>query len=217
MKHLLLLLVLVNFISCDKEFRIIDKPIEFTENRVNATIQYINEHYGIETTTPVIDPKVIVLHWTYIPTLDSAFSEFKNEDLNPDRTEISNASNLNVSSQFMVDRDGTIYRLMPENYMARHVIGLNYNAIGIENVGGDEQTPLTQEQVDANIKLVTYLKGKYNIDYVIGHYQYTLFEEHELWLEKDDGYRTEKTDPGEDFVTKVFKATQHLGLKNLPE
>lgn len=217
MKHLLLLLVLVNLISCDKELRIIDKPIEFTENRVNATLQYINEHYGLETTTPVIDPKIIVLHWTYIPTLEGAFSEFKNEYLNPNRTEISNASNLNVSSQFMVDRDGTIYRLMPENYMARHVIGLNYNAIGIENVGGDENTPLTQEQVDANIKLVTYLKGKYNIDYLIGHYQYTSFERHELWLEKDDGYRTEKTDPGEDFVSKVFKATQHLGLKNLPE
>jgi N-acetylmuramoyl-L-alanine amidase len=217
MKHLLLLLFCVNLISCDRNLKIIDKPIEFTENRVNATLQYINDHYGIETNTPVIDPKIIVLHWTYIPTLDGAFSEFKNEDLNPDRTAISNASNLNVSSQFMVDRDGTIYRLMPENYMARHVIGLNYNAIGIENVGGDKNTPLTQEQVDANIKLVTYLKGKYDIEYVIGHYQYTLFEGHKLWLEKDDGYRTEKTDPGEDFVTKVFKATQHLGLKNLPE
>ncbi len=36
----------------------------------------------------------------------------------------------------MVDRDGTRYRLMPETYMARHVIGLNYYSIGIENVGG---------------------------------------------------------------------------------
>ena len=32
-----------------------------------------------------------------------------------------------------VDRDGTICRLMPETWMARHVIGLNYSAIGIEN------------------------------------------------------------------------------------
>lgn len=217
MKHLLLLLFFLPLISCNNDLQIIDKPIEFNENRINGTIQYIQEHYGIETTSPVIDPKIIVLHWTYIRTFEGAFAEFKNESLNAQRSDISNASNLNVSSQFMVDRDGTIYRLMPENYMARHVIGLNYNAIGIENVGGDENTPLTQEQVEANIKLVTYLKEKYNIEYVIGHYQYTLFEGHELWLEKDDGYRTEKTDPGVDFVTKVFDATKHLGLKNLPE
>jgi len=31
-----------------------------------------------------------------------------------------------------VDRDGTVYRLMPENWMARHCIGLNHVAIGVE-------------------------------------------------------------------------------------
>ena len=52
--------------------------------------------------------------------------------------------------------------------MARHVIGLNHCAIGIENVGGTIDTPLTKKQLKANIKLVNYLKQQYpKIDYSI--------------------------------------------------
>ena len=76
--------------------------------------------------------------------------------------------------------------------------------------------PLTQDQLRANIWLIEYLAGKYDIDYVIGHSEYTLFEGHELWLEKDDGYRTTKTDPGEDFMQKVRQATKKLNFKPLP-
>ena len=43
---------------------------------------------------------------------------------------------------------------MPENYMARHVIGLNHSSIGIENVGGNDTLPLTDMQVEANINLL---------------------------------------------------------------
>ena len=62
-----------------------------------------------------------------------------------------------------------------------------------------------------------YLKDKYDIDYLIGHYEYTLFENHPLWLEKDDGYRTKKTDPGPDFMFKVRKAVKNLEFKELPK
>lgn len=217
MRFILLILTLFLFASCNTDKPIIDKPIEFGENRVDLTLQYIKEHYHIDATTPEIDPKIVVIHWTAIPTFEESFNEFKNEQLNSDRTAIIGASNLNVSSQFMVDRDGTIYRLMPENYMARHVIGLNYNSIGIENVGGTADTPLTKAQLESNIQLVKYLKEKYAIEYVIGHYQYTEFDGHEYWLEKDDGYRTEKSDPDVTFLNNVLDATKYLGIKNLPE
>lgn len=60
----------------------------------------------------------------------------------------------------MVDRDGSIYQLMPEKWMARHVIGLNHYAIGIENVGGiNGKDDLTDAQARANAFLVCYLKG----------------------------------------------------------
>jgi len=211
------LILLLGIISCNKEPKIIDKPIEFGELREQLTLDYMKSHYGIVQTSPIIDPKMIVIHWTAIPTLEKSFGAFVNTKIGSHRTQINTASQLNVSSQFMIDLDGTIYRLMPENYMARHVIGLNHCAIGIENVGGTNDTPLTEKQLKANIWLVKYLKNKYDIDYVIGHYEYTNFENHELWLEKDEGYRTKKTDPGKDFLFKIKNATKDLGFKEIPE
>src|SRR5690606_11135645 len=110
------------------------------------------------------------------------------------RTAIADASTLNVSAQYVIDRDGTIYQLMPDTLMARHVTGLNHCAIGIENIGGPK-APLTKAQLKANTKLIKKLKKKYPIDYLIGLYQYTLFESTDLWKEKDQGYRTKKSDP----------------------
>jgi N-acetylmuramoyl-L-alanine amidase len=105
---------------------------------------------------------------------------------------------------------------MDETTMARHVIGLNHCAIGVENVGGTAQTPLTKAQIKANIRLVKYLAKKYDIDYLIGHYEYTNFIGHELWLEKDDVYRTKKTDPGADFLNAVKEGTKKLKFKPTP-
>jgi N-acetylmuramoyl-L-alanine amidase len=92
---------------------------------------------------------------------------------------------------------------MPETYMARHVIGLNLSSIGIENVGGAKKS-LTTEQLKANIELIQYLKNKYKtIEYLIGHYEYTNFEEHPLFLEKDAKYRTIKHDPDINFMNSL--------------
>ena len=40
-----------------------------------------------------------------------------------------------ICSHFVIDRDGTIYRLVTPTIMCRHTVGLNYTAIGIEHVG----------------------------------------------------------------------------------
>jgi len=207
---------IVLFTSCNSA-KIVDKPIIFDDSRNELTLEYLSEHYGLDQEIPTIIPKIIVLHWTEIPTLQKSFDAFYNSKLPNWRPEINRASALNVSTQFLVDQDGTIYRLMPETTMARHVIGLNHCAIGIENVGGTKELPLTQKQVKANIKLVAYLSKKYNIDYLIGHYEYTNFENHELWLEKDDGYRTQKVDPGEDFLNQVKNATRQFNFKQTPQ
>ena len=203
--------------ACTESKEIVDRPIVFDEERKQLTLEYLSERYGLEQKEPTIKPKMIVLHWTVIPTLEKSFSAFNQPTLQNSRPDITSAGNLNVSSQFMVDRDGTIYRLMPETVMARHVIGLNHCAIGVENIGGGEELPLTEAQLQANIWLVRYLARKYNIEYVIGHYEYTLFEGHELWLEKDNSYRTKKTDPGADFMQKIREATKDLDFKPLPK
>lgn len=201
--------------SC-KSHKIIDKPIDFPQERIDLSLEYMQDRYGLQRSEPKINPKMIVLHWTAIPTLEASFNAFKNSRLPESREAISGASQLNVSSHFLVDRDGTIYRLMPETIMARHVIGLNHTAIGVENVGGTRDTPLTDAQLQSNIWLVNYLSGKYDIQYVIGHYEYTNFEGHELWLEKDEGYRTEKTDPGVDFMQKLREAFKNKEFKAIP-
>ena len=217
MKKTSLLLVLAAlFVACSVQRVIVDIPIIFDEQRMELTKEYLLNRYNLDQETPEITPKMVVLHWTAIPSLKKSFEAFNRSTLPNWRPDLENVSGLNVSSHFLVDQDGTIYRLMPETLMARHTIGLNHCAIGIENVGGTEGMPLTKAQLRSNIYLVNYLASKYDIDYVIGHQEYTLFENHPLWLEVDDGYRTEKTDPGMDFVEKVRKATKKFNFKPVP-
>ena len=217
MKQFLLTFMAIILLSCSASKEIENKPIVFNQERVELTREYLLERYGLQQESPYISPKMIVLHWTVIPTLEEAFEAFDPATLPNWRPDIENVSGLNVSSQFMVDRDGTIYSLMPETNMARHVIGLNHCAIGIENIGGTKELPLTKAQLKSNIWLVEYLSNKYPIEYLIGHYEYTNFVNHPLWLEKDETYRTIKTDPGKDFMEKVRKATKNLNFKPVPE
>jgi beta-N-acetylhexosaminidase len=200
--------------------RIIDKPIDFGKARVEMTKAYIWKHYGKKVKDITITPQVIVLHWTAEMSFDKSFNRLKPQKLLTDRKDIAKASLLNVSAHFMVARDGTIYRLMPENWMARHVIGLNYSSIGVENIGGkgNRAEDLTPAQLKANIALVRYLKAKYpTITYLIGHHEYRQMESTPLWLERDKGYRTVKSDPGKKFMSDVRKAVKDLKLKYPPE
>lgn len=202
------------------EIKIIDKPIDFGPERIAMTKAYIKSHYGKKVNNIKITPKIILLHWTAEMSFDKSFKRLQPQRLLTDRKDIAKASLLNVSSQFLVARDGTIYRLMPENWMARHVIGLNYSSIGIENVGGKDNKidDLTPTQVKSNIALVEYLKAKYpSIEYLVGHHEYRQMEHTSLWLEKDKGYRTVKSDPGDAFMHKVYSKTKYLGLKRAPK
>lgn len=202
--------------SCGIEKRIVQKPIVFDAQRVQLTKEYLQKRYNMSGDTLTILPKMIVVHHTVIPTFQKTFQAFNPSVLPNWRPDIERVSGLNVSSHYVVDRDGTIYQLMPETFMARHVIGLNHCAIGIENVGGGEDLPLTKAQLRATTKLVYYLAKKYDIEYLIGHYEYTRFEGHPLWLEVDGGYRTKKDDPSMDFMKKVRDATKKLAFKAVP-
>ena len=198
-----------------QEIKIIDKPIIYDSTRIKLSLEYLKVRHGIIKKEPKIDPIMIVLHWTAAKTMSSTYHTFNPPTLNGDRKAIAGASNLNVSSQFLIDRNGTIYRLMPEDNFARHVIGLNYCAIGVENVGSID-FPLTEAQLLANEQLVRYLTNKYNIQYLIGHYEYTLFKNSDLWKETDPNYLTGKNDPGADFMQKLRIKTKDLNLLGVP-
>ena len=200
--------------------KIVDKPIEFGAERIAMTKSYIKQHYGRKVNNIKITPKIIVLHWTAEMSFNKSFKRLQPQKLLTDRKDIAKASLLNVSAQFLVARDGTIFRLMPENWMARHVIGLNYSSIGVENVGGkgNKKDDLTAAQRKSNIALIRYLKAKYpSIEYLIGHHEYRQMEKTSLWLEKDKGYRTVKSDPGKRFMSDMRKATEDLHLKMPPK
>jgi N-acetyl-anhydromuramyl-L-alanine amidase AmpD len=195
---------------------IVDKPIPFGEVRKKLTIEYIRAHYDPAAASIEIVPKMIVIHWTDSSTLKSVLSAFEPEKLPFWRFDIRRAGPVNVSAQFAVDRDGTVCRLMPETWMARHTIGLNRIAIGVENVGGP-RWPLTGEQLMANAELVRYLTAKYpSIGYLIGHNEYLRFRGTPLWEEKDTRYVTGKQDPGERFMAELRARVNDLRLRDQP-
>ena len=199
MRILVILISLLIFLmpSCFA-ISIIDKPIVWSENREILIKEYAQLHYGKSETHIV--PQAVVVHWTVSETWQQAYNWFYNEEM-ADGT-------LNVASQFIVDRDGTIYRLTEETALDRHIIGYNWCAIGIENVGGiDGQEDLTETQLAANIELIKYLHEKYpTIKYVFGHYQQDAARASGLYIENVEGYYSIKSDPGPKFMRGLHAA-----------
>ena len=202
-------------LSKNDEIVIIDKPINYEATRIKLSLDYLKTRHGLLQDKPIIEPTIIVLHYTDFGTLESIFNYFNNTEIENSRSLIKSQSVLNVSAHFLVDRDGKIYRLMQETLFARHTIGLNYCAIGIENIGS-AKNPLTKEQVIANIKLVKYLCGKYKIEYLIGHSEYLSFQKSSLWKETNPDYFTYKSDPGDDFMKEVRSGLENYNLKYKP-
>jgi N-acetylmuramoyl-L-alanine amidase len=161
---------------------------------------------------------MIVVHFTAIPTLAGTLAAFAPLEIDAGRELVARNGRLNVGIQYVVDRDGTIYSLYPETVMARHVIGLNHVAIGIENVGEADlarpaaRTPLTRAQLAANVALVRDLVRRHpTIEFLIGHHEYRDVERpahpaHALFHEAVEGYRTEKVDPGKRFMRQLRRA-----------
>lgn len=183
---------------------IIDKPIVWTEYREKLIAEYSLEHYGVAQTRIV--PQAVVIHWTACDKFETAFNWFYNEAMSD--------GTLNVASHFIVDRDGTIYRLTEETALNRHAIGYNWCAIGIENVGGvNGREDLTAEQLNANVELIRRLHEKYPaIEYVFGHYQQNVAKDSGLYVELVPNYYAEKIDPGAKFMHALRNILADDGL-----
>jgi N-acetyl-anhydromuramyl-L-alanine amidase AmpD len=72
----------------------------------------------------------------------------------------------------VIDTNGRIYQLVSLGTMCRHTVGLNWTAIGIENVGfSDAQVMDDPRQMSANLRLVRWLTCRFHIASrnVIGH------------------------------------------------
>lgn len=70
---------------------------------------------------------------------------------------------------FLVRKDGSVYRLRPENKVGAHASGANSDSIGICFEGRYQTETMPDAQINAGKELVGYLKGKYGISKVQRH------------------------------------------------
>ena len=146
--------------------REVAKPIPFGAERRADMADYAVRHYGIHDYR-LRDPKVIVEHYTATSSFAPVFDYFSRNEPDPELNELPG-----VCSHYVIDRDGTINRLVPTSIMCRHTVGLNWTAIGIEHVGqSDAQVMGDRRQLAASLRLTRSLQGRYGIATrnVIGH------------------------------------------------
>jgi N-acetylmuramoyl-L-alanine amidase len=145
---------------------IVQKPIPFGSKRKSETAAYAQRHYGIDSYR-LKDPHVIVEHVTVTSTFSAVFNTFA-----PDTPDVELHELPGLCSHFVIDRDGTIYQLVPLGIMCRHTVGLNYTAFGIEHVGIDDADVMgNARQMAASLRLTRWLRCRYSIGVgnVIGH------------------------------------------------
>ena len=145
---------------------IVAKPIPFGAARKAETRAYARRHYGLDTWR-LVHPHVIVEHYTGTSSFASAWNTFAS-----DAPDAELGERPGTCAHFVIDRDGTIYQLVPLSTICRHTVGLNWTSIGIEHVGTSDASILgNPRQLRASLKLTLWLMGRYRISLpnVIGH------------------------------------------------
>jgi N-acetylmuramoyl-L-alanine amidase len=145
---------------------IVKSYIPFGQKRKDETRAYALEHYGIDD-YHLTDPHLVIWHFTETPNYQSVFNTFSDDVPDVEFHELPQ-----VCAHFVVDTDGTIHQLVPLGIMCRHVVGLNYTSIGIENVGDSDQQVLDDPaQLHAGLMLTRWLRCRFGIPVhdVIGH------------------------------------------------
>ena len=132
-------------------------------------VAYVRRHYGsfMRATYRLIDPHVIVIHYTETPDFESTYNTFASDSPDPELHELPN-----TCAHFVIDRAGVIHQLVALQIMCRHTVGLNWTAIGIEHVGfSDAQVLDDRRQMAASLRLVRWLRcrDRIQIRNVIGH------------------------------------------------
>jgi len=144
---------------------IVWKPIPYGSQRRAEMAHYAERHYGIDSWR--LEPRVIVEHYTGTQSFPPVWNAFAADTPDPELHELPGDC-----AHFVVDRDGTIYQLVPLDIMCRHTVGLNYVAIGIEHVGtSDAEILHDPAQLRASLRLTAWLMHRFHIRLrnVIGH------------------------------------------------
>jgi large conductance mechanosensitive channel protein len=133
-------------------------PIPFTHARKQQMAAYSQLHYG-EDTYVLSHPKVIVEHYTETATAQEAYNTFA-----PDVPDSEFHELPNTCAHFLVEPNGRIDQLVPLTLRCRHTVGLNWTAIGIENVGFSDREILDDgTQMASSLRLTRWLRCTYGI------------------------------------------------------
>ena len=129
---------------------------------------YVRRHYGsfLKPTWRLVHPHVIVIHYTDA-SYSSTFNTFATDVPDSELHELPA-----TSAHFVIDTNGVIHQLVSLGTMARHTVGLNWTAIGVEHVGfSDAQVLGDHRQITASLHLVHWLRCRFDIEIrnVIGH------------------------------------------------
>ena len=145
---------------------IVQWRIPFGAQRRREMAAYSLRHYG-ESEWRLIDPQVIVEHWTQTPS-----SKATREVFLPDEPDSELHERPGTCSHFVISRTGTIYQLVDLGTRCRHAFGMNWTAIGIEHVGySDAEVMGDRRQLAASLALTRWLRCRYGMPVrnVIGH------------------------------------------------
>jgi N-acetylmuramoyl-L-alanine amidase len=148
--------------------KIIWDPVPFGAKRKAEMAAYVHRHYSsfMKPTWRLVDPHVIVIHYTDA-SYSSTYNTFATDVPDSELHELPA-----TSAHFVVDSSGAIHQLVSVGTMARHTVGLNWTALGIEHVGfSDAQVLGDHAQITASLRLVHWLRCRFHIPIgnVIGH------------------------------------------------
>ncbi|MFP4496840.1 MAG: peptidoglycan recognition family protein [Vulcanimicrobiota bacterium] len=133
--------------------------------------KYFKEYYNNEDLK--LKPRMIALHYSKTDNFTPLWWTFVNGG-------IYDGTRGHLSVHYVVDKDGSIYELMPLDRKARGTYGVNHVAISIDLIGKNEKEILNnQRQMEVSFALVRWLMQKFNIpkEKVLSHDEIALGKE----------------------------------------
>jgi N-acetylmuramoyl-L-alanine amidase len=140
--------------------------IPYPKKRKREMAAYSKHHYG-QYKWRLANPQLIVEHYAAAGSISSIFNTFRTDQPDVEFHELPN-----VCSHFAVAASGAVYKFVPPTIRCRHVVGLNYTAIGIEHVGFSDQDILNRPaQLNGSLQFTQWLRCRFGIpvNQVIGH------------------------------------------------
>jgi N-acetylmuramoyl-L-alanine amidase len=140
--------------------------IPYPKKRKREMAAYSKHHYG-QYKWRLNNPQLIVEHYAAAGSIGAIYSTFR-----PDTPDVEFHELPGVCSHYAVAASGAVYKFVPPTIRCRHVVGLNYTAIGIEHVGFSDQDILNRPaQLNGSLQFTQWLRCRFGIpvSQVIGH------------------------------------------------